>query len=738
MKKITYIFLIFTLLTAIKSYCGIGYLDSLISGQPDSIKIAKLEKFISEEDSLPRIIEAKHVLMSLYKKNGDINKWFETVLSLADNYENVDFFKVVKTLKNAEKELTTTYKNDTLLSELYKKLGRVYEGKSDYDKAGKYYLKSLRLKQKINDKKGIASALNSLGLIYYYQGNYDLALKNFSEALPLVEELNFQYGIASILSNMAIIYLYKEQLDTALQIYEKVLNIRKKLNDRYHLSVTYNNIGLIYQKQKKYNKAAFYFKKSLDIKKEIGDKTGEASTYINLAMLFIEKEEFQRALQYLKKAEKIAEAQGDRKLLKNIYNDLATVYEKLKDYEKAFKYEEKYVEIKDSLITEEMQKQLLTLQTKYETEQKEQQIKMQKIKLAKAEAENKQKELKLEKEKFIRIVFSVGIVLLLFVLVFIYFNYRQKRQLSEKLARQNQVIQTKNEKLNQLVTEIEKQKQRIEQIHKELSESIDYAKRLQTSILPDFAILEKNVEDYFILFRPRDKVSGDFYWWSHVENHTIITVADCTGHGVPGAFMSMLGMSFLREIVEKEYITHPGIILKRLRKEIIKALKQRGVPGEQKDGMDMSLISINHEKGTVSFAGANNPVYVVTTNELEILTIPKNPVKKVTGENTGEFVLYELKPDKMPIAIYERMDNFATVEFRINKGEQIYMFSDGYADQFGGPKGKKFKYKALKQMFITNASLPMDQQKQILEKTFDEWIKGYEQIDDVTILGIKI
>ena len=739
MKKILYIIIL--LVSNITCFGNFNFVlpDTLLQNKPDTIQIKKMEKFISQTDSLPLIIEARKKLLNIYKEKKLLQKWFNTSLELAEDMVDSSFFSAVKILKNVEDTLTTSIKNDTLLSELYKKFGRLYEKYSNFEKAGNYYFKSLKLKRKIKDKKGIASALNSLGLIYYYQGNYDLALKNFSQALDIVEELQFEYGISSVLSNMAIIYLYTNKLDTALSTFLKVLKIEEKLKNKYGISQTLNNLGIIYKKQKKYDKAEKYFNKSLAIKKEIGDEAGEAIIYTNIALIFIEKENYSQAINYLKKAEKIAKKINDKKLLKNIYNDYATVYEKLKDFKNAFEYEAKFVELKDSLFNEEMQQQLLILQTKYETEQKEQQIKLQKAKLAKIEAENKQKELKLEKEKFMRFVFSIGAGILLLILIFIYNNYKQKRQLSEKLARQNQIIQTKNDRLNQLLSEVEKQKIQIEKIHKELSESIDYAKRLQSTILSDFKILKLKIKDFFVLFRPRDKVSGDFYWWAHINNHTIISVADCTGHGVPGAFMSMLGMSLLREIVNKEQVIQPAEILNKLRTEIINTLKQKGITGEQKDGMDMSVITINHISQTVTFAGANNPIYVIDKEELEIITQASiNKVKKATLKTNNNYFLYEIKPNKMPIAIYERLENFSEIEFKINQNQQIYLFSDGYADQFGGPNEKKFKTKNLKQLLLDIAHLPMAQQKKKLEKTFDNWKNGYDQIDDVTIVGIKI
>lgn len=300
---------------------------------------------------------------------------------------------------------------------------------------------------------------------------------------------------------------------------------------------------------------------------------------------------------------------------------------------------------------------------------------------------------------------------------------------THEISMQKHEIEEKNEELKQLVEEVTsqrdeieaqrdlvtEQKEHIEEIHNEVSQSIDYATRLQSAILPDPEILKKITTDHFVLFQPKDKVSGDFFWWAHVEDHTVITAADCTGHGVPGAFMSMLGISFLREIVLKEYITHPGVVLRRLRKEIIKSLKQRGVSGEQKDGMDMALIAINHETNMLQFAGANNPLYLI---------------------RNGEFTEY--KPDKMPIAIYDRMDNYTVQEIQLISGDQLYLFSDGYPDQFGGPKGKKFMYKRFKELLTEISSKSMYEQKSILEKEFNNWKGETEQIDDVVVLGIKI
>jgi serine phosphatase RsbU (regulator of sigma subunit) len=307
--------------------------------------------------------------------------------------------------------------------------------------------------------------------------------------------------------------------------------------------------------------------------------------------------------------------------------------------------------------------------------------------------------------------------------------YYRKQKDNKKLAEQKHQIEEKNEELNQQNEEIAaqrdeieaqrdlvfQQKEQIEKTHEEISSSIDYAKRLQASILPNTGLLEKHFSDYMVFFMPKQKVSGDFYWWTEVEGRIVVTAADCTGHGVPGAFMSMLGISLLREIVNREYITHPGVILNRLRKEVIRSLDQRGDQGEQKDGMDMALLSIDPETLMCEYAGANNPFYLVREGRLT-----------------------EYRPDRMPVSHYPRLDKFTNQEILLQKGDQLYLFSDGYADQFGGERRKKFKYKSFQQLLMEHTGADMRKQHDILLEAIVKWQGNNEQIDDMVIVGIKM
>jgi serine phosphatase RsbU (regulator of sigma subunit) len=274
---------------------------------------------------------------------------------------------------------------------------------------------------------------------------------------------------------------------------------------------------------------------------------------------------------------------------------------------------------------------------------------------------------------------------------------------------------------------LENQKGQIEKIHLEITDSINYAQRIQTATLPDHKLLSLYFEDYFILFKPRNIVSGDFYWFSKIQDKLIFCLADCTGHGVPGAFMSLLGISFLREIVNNEQFSEPSEILNRLRNEVIGALNQKGVYTEQKDGMDISLFSLSlksRENGdSISYefkwAGANNPCWIIKNNKLE-----------------------ELLPDKMPVGIHEQMLKFKSVTVILNKGDKLYMSTDGYRDQFGGPSSKKFMSGHLKSLILENSTNSMSMQKKIFEQKIEEWRSGFgtvhEQTDDISLIGITI
>jgi serine phosphatase RsbU (regulator of sigma subunit) len=359
-----------------------------------------------------------------------------------------------------------------------------------------------------------------------------------------------------------------------------------------------------------------------------------------------------------------------------------------------------------------------------------------------------EKEQKVARQKKWIIFFVIGLIGVVAYAFLLFRMYKNKKETNKLLTAQNEEIRQQKEEIltqrDEIINqrdeitaqkdEIEasrdlvlEQKQHIEHMLHEVNQSIDYAQRIQATVLPEESFLEEHFDSHFILYKPKDVVSGDFYWCAHVEGQIIVAVADCTGHGVPGAFMSMLGTSFLREIVQKEYITDPAVILRKLRKEIIKALKQKGIEGEHKDGMDIALVSINKKTKLVHYAGANN----------SLLYIRNSDMKDPSG-----IVLNEIKADKMPIAIFDQMVNFTNHEIQLQSGDMIYMFSDGYADQFGGPKSKKYLSRNFRKLITETCKKSMVEQKVTLDVTIEQWKKGHiaicEQTDDITVVGLKI
>jgi len=285
----------------------------------------------------------------------------------------------------------------------------------------------------------------------------------------------------------------------------------------------------------------------------------------------------------------------------------------------------------------------------------------------------------------------------------------------DELVRTNEEIMQQKEEIEAQRDEIEAQRDHISKQNLEMTQSIEYAKRIQTAVMPKAEEIDAILPEHFILFKPRDIVSGDFYWMTEKNSKIIVAAADCTGHGVPGAFMSMLGISFLNEIVNVRDETKPNLILNHLRDSIKSTLSQTGKEGESKDGMDISLCTIDLKSRKIEFAGAYNPLYLIRNGEL-----------------------IETKADKMPVGIHMvEKDSFTYNELTFEKDDCIYMFSDGYVSQFGGDNGRTYKSVPFKKLLAIIAEKPMEKQYEMLDQEFEEW-RGYNaQVDDILVIGIK-
>lgn len=319
----------------------------------------------------------------------------------------------------------------------------------------------------------------------------------------------------------------------------------------------------------------------------------------------------------------------------------------------------------------------------------------------------------LEKQKIVIYFIVFALILASFLVYYIYRGYKIKKEANIVLEEKNRTISAQKDEIEKQRDEVAAQRDQIAYQKKHITDSIMYAKRIQTALMPSLELFSDRLE-HFVLYKPLAIVSGDFYWVSAKDNIQVIIAADCTGHGVPGAFMSMLGVSMLNEIVNEKHIIMPDQIIENLRQGVIKSLKQVVDEDTVKDGMDIAICTIDFSNNKMWFSGANNPLYLV---------------------RAGELIHY--RADKMPVAIHYRMQPFTRHEVEMKKGDAFYIFSDGYADQFGGPNQKKFMSAKLKETLVEISQKPMLEQGERLNQLFEDWRGDNPQVDDVTLIGIR-
>ncbi|KPK87792.1 MAG: hypothetical protein AMS27_01290 [Bacteroides sp. SM23_62_1] len=697
-------------------------------------------------------------------------------------------FKDLRTLLNQ------TGRNDThILNLLVQSHNRIKQ----YEQALNYNEILFERYQSQNNYVLMSTLKNNMAYNLTLLRRYDDAVNAYQEAITYGETGGISKGeIALLMTNAGICYQNMRENDEAKNYFRSAITNLQTSGQYAEKSRIENILALIYFNEEDLYNASFFSKSSIESATMANDPERLADAYLTYSRILRAGNDPIQALEFYEKYLTIRDSiQVENKLEEQ---DLAKRKYDLEKSEKDLRLKLKEEQVKELAIQqltlqlekEEQEKELLRKENDLqlleqerlrqsliitqqqhaaEQQERENQILEQEKRIADLRLEQevrKQKEqeqeiqiletqqrldqMELERQKNTKKALTLIVVLVVLITIVVLVSLIVTRKKNLLLASQKKEIEEKNTDLEQKNEEIIAQrdeieaqrdllfdqKQAIEQYNLEITESIEYARRIQSSTLPDLSLLNTIIEDHFILFRPRDIVSGDFFWTATVENSTVITVSDCTGHGVPGAFMSMLGMSILKEVVQKEYITHPGVILRKLRKEIINALGQKGVSGEQRDGMDLALVTIYHESRKLEFAGAYNSLYLVRKKNLKSPDI--NDISIFDSEDHKEYLLYEIHADKMPIAYYERMDKFTTHEFDLMKGDIIYLFTDGYADQFGGPAGKKFMYKPFKRLLLGNAHLTMDKQQKILSDTLIKWMGTLVQVDDICVMGIKI
>ena len=691
------------------------------------------------------LVQAQNTDTLNTKKTSSYNSETDYNLELSLLYSKLEFAKNAK-------------KIDSVVSILHK-IGTIYTLVSNYPKAQEIYLNVLKIAEQTKNKNEIAAAKGNLGKIYFSLQNYEKALEHYFNAFNLYTELKNQQKAAVYLGNIGNIYWNREEYNAALEYHLKALTIALELKNDDEIAREYTNIGAIYgelagrrnnysasETDSLYKITLDYYFKTLAIEpKTIAARKTRAVALGNIGSVYTEQKKYKDAEKYLLEAVIEFENIGSRDYLSYFQKNLSDLYEQTNQVKKAFEYYKKHAELEDSLYNLQNTQTIIKAEMNFEFEKQQA--------IAKAEQE-KQNAIALKEKQRQKLILIFVSCFLLLIAVFAAFMYNRWR------------ITQKQKSI------IEKQKEKI-------VDSINYAQFIQESILIDETEIQKHIPGSFIFLQPKDIVSGDFYWFSKIvgsrkseagsqesgvqssefgvkvnesinsglrtsdfqpKNNSelpantknyelptsnsellIIAAADCTGHGVPGAFMSMIGNTLLNQIVNEKRITQPSEILYHLNLGIYEALHQKKGQKMSRDGMDIALCCIDFKNKELQYAGAQNPLCILKNNELSIVNSTK--------ESIGGGLTFR---PKNPLET-----KFTNHVIPIEPGMGIYIFSDGFKDQFGADNKQKFGSQQFKDLILKSHPLEPSGQKELFATTLHNWQGNTPQTDDILVIGIK-
>jgi serine phosphatase RsbU (regulator of sigma subunit)/Tfp pilus assembly protein PilF len=559
---------------------------------------------------------------------------------------------------------------------------------------------------------GMAIVYLYISEAYNQQENHENAKYYLKNAIEIFEKEKDSTRLAPALHNLGYTNYSMGQYDTALIIFSKTSEIYQRLGSLREYAYCIGNSGLVYSRQSEFEKAEDYLLRAIEILRKQGDEYAVTQYMIEYACILQNKGEIKKAIACATVSFDYAAKNNIVEFERDAAYRLAQLYQVSGKYDSAYHYQSLFISANDSIKSYKNIQKMADLRTEFEVAKKQAEVDV------------------LQKRKEIQLIVNIGLVIILLLamglIILYYYSLKRSRKFtsvlderrillerqSAELKEQNDKIIKSNDELNILYETTNRQKD-------EIISSILYAQRIQTAILPPEAYITELLNENFIFYKPKEIVSGDFYWIKQVKNYIILVSADCTGHGVPGAFMSMLGISCLNEIVQGRKITQANQILNELRKEIKHSLRQTGKREETRDGMDMALCVIDTKENKLQYSGAHNSLYLITNN-------------------SKESVLKEIKGDPMPVGVNFSIDkSFTNHEIQLEIGDAFYIFSDGFIDQNGGSNNNRFSCEKFKKLLLDIHDHPMYEQKEILEQTLKDWMGDNPQRDDILVIGVR-
>lgn len=565
---------------------------------------------------------------------------------------------------------------------------------------------ALRLADSLNQLELIAKTNKKISYDYQITQGFDVAKKYLFIALDQYESLQDTVGIAGCYMSLGNVYKNTDMLDSAIDCYNRSLWLSEKIDYKKGIAGNYNNIGNVHLKQDQYQTALDYFFDALKMNRDRGDKMWESYNLNNIGITYTELGNYENAIEFLLKSEQIKLELNDNFGLISTYENISEAYAGARDYLQAYDYLKKYFDLYQKLRGMEVARLSAEIEARMISEQKEAVIKQlqteKELKELTIESQRRdiaQKEQIAKNERNFLYAMSGVAVLLIIALFFFWRNNRQRQAHNIELQDKNQ--------------EISKAKEQIEIKNQEIIDSINYAKRIQAAILPSDELVTHAFKNIFILYQPKDIVAGDFYWITKKDERIFFAVADCTGHGVPGAMVSVVCHNALNRSLLEFDLNTPNEILDKATELVIAHFDRS--KDDLKDGMDIALCSYNPVTKVLHYSGANIPFWMV---------------------RNGEMV--ETRPDKQPVGRHAIRTPFTLHEIQLQEGDVIYLSSDGFPDQFGGEKWKKLKYAPFKNELLSIHQQEMPEQEKHLISFFENWKGKAEQIDDICVMGVRV
>jgi serine phosphatase RsbU (regulator of sigma subunit) len=627
-------------------------------------------------------------LLTLYTEAKNDSLKAERCDLLSAYYEDINLKESVKWIDKMVLHAKKS-KDDRLVLRSLSYSNYYYHLRGNYQRAIEKCLEAIKIADKIKDGKHQASFSVKIGTNYAMLEENEKAISWLKKGIPLCEN-HYLAKLPILYSGLSTVYVNREEFDSALVYQNLTLELREKEGDSLKIATAMGNIGLSYVGLKRFKEAESILLKSYHIRKDVDSPGGKAKIALNLSQLYSFQDENKKSNIYADTSYQISVRYGFREYQYQSAKQLAVTYYRLGNYERSADYWREVYDQWKIMHEEEAAEKLSELQTIYETEK----IEGQNLALRK---DSEIKDLKIEKadtdlknQRFVIWVVVAGLLIAVgFVFLLVSWN-KKKKETNLKLQIQNNEIEEQN---------------------REIKDSISYAKRIQNAILPPVKIVKEYLQESFILYKPKDIVAGDFYWMEHKNNKVLFEAADCTGHGVPGAMVSVVCNNALNRSVREHGLTDPGEILTKTREIVIREFEKS--EEDVKDGMDIALCSLEGNK--LQYAGAHNPLWIIRKGEI-----------------------IETKANKQPIGKFDNPEPYTTHNFDLEQGDSLYIFSDGYVDQFGGEKGKKFKARAFRELLLSIQDKSMEEQKQIIDEAFETWKGDLEQIDDVCVIGVRV